>query len=368
MTNTSNIPSDWTLGVEVAPVELANVPVVVDMLREFAAYESATYGQTSEPVRSTPRTLETVMFSSRPMVFGFLARCGLEPAGIYLTCETYSTFAASRRMNAEDLYVRPKFRSAGVGPALLSAVARHGIARGCVGLYGSLLACNTPVIRLYRAIGATFPTERLNFSITGEALHALADGRFWNDCTFGVEIAPVELADVPVVVDMLGEFAAYESATYDQTSEPVRSTPRTLEAEMFSSRPMVFGFLARCGLEPAGVYLVCETYSTFAGSRRMNAEDLYVRPKFRNAGVGPALLCAVARHGIARGCMGLYGSLLASNKPVIGLYRAIGATFPTERLNFSIESKALHALADGRFWSAMPGGALPGPVDVRRAR
>ena len=39
MTNTSNIPSDWTLGVEVAPVELANVPVVVYMLADQRASE-----------------------------------------------------------------------------------------------------------------------------------------------------------------------------------------------------------------------------------------------------------------------------------------------------------------------------------------
>ena len=78
--------------------------------------------------------------------------------------------------------------------------------------------------------------------------------------------------------------------------------------------------------DPAGFALFFHTFSTFLGRPGIYLEDLYVRPEFRGAGVGRALLVHLAKLARERGCGRLEWSVLDWNEAAIGFYRGIGAS------------------------------------------
>jgi GNAT superfamily N-acetyltransferase len=135
----------------------------------------AEYEQVPGPVRSTAESLHAVMFGPAPILFGFIARICGEPAGIILGYETYSTFAANKKLFIEDLFVRPEHRGGGTGRALIAAFAKRCLARGYAGVQWRVLEANAPAIRFYQSIGTVVSTEHRNCSLAGPALRAFAD-------------------------------------------------------------------------------------------------------------------------------------------------------------------------------------------------
>jgi GNAT superfamily N-acetyltransferase len=65
-------------------------------------------------------------------------------------------------------------RRKGLGRALLSALARIAIERGCHRFEWSVLDWNAPALAFYRALGATPLDEWTVHRLTGPALHTLA--------------------------------------------------------------------------------------------------------------------------------------------------------------------------------------------------
>ena len=78
------------------------------------------------PRSSSPRAL----FGERPAAEALIAESGGEVAGYALFFPTFSTFLAIQGVWLEDLFVRPDHRRAGVGRALLAAVAARARERG----------------------------------------------------------------------------------------------------------------------------------------------------------------------------------------------------------------------------------------------
>jgi GNAT superfamily N-acetyltransferase len=75
----------------------------------------------------------------------------------------------------EDLFVRPEHRGAGLGRALLAALARLARERGCGRFEWAVLDWNTPAIRFYESLGASVLPDWRIARVTGDALARLAD-------------------------------------------------------------------------------------------------------------------------------------------------------------------------------------------------
>jgi GNAT superfamily N-acetyltransferase len=75
----------------------------------------------------------------------------------------------------EDLFVRPEHRGAGLGRALLAALARLARERGCGRFEWAVLDWNTPAIRVYESLGASVLPDWRFARVTGDALARLAD-------------------------------------------------------------------------------------------------------------------------------------------------------------------------------------------------
>jgi GNAT superfamily N-acetyltransferase len=97
--------------------------------------------------------------------------------GFALYFHNYSTFLGRRGLYLEDLFVRPEARGRGVGRALLAALARVALERGCGRMDWSVLDWNAPAIAFYESLGARALSDWTVFRLTGPALESLASGR-----------------------------------------------------------------------------------------------------------------------------------------------------------------------------------------------
>ena len=87
----------------------------------------------------------------RPRYFeALVCRRGRTPIGLALYYFTYSTFLGRPTLYLEDLFVLPAERGNGAGRALLRALAKIAVRRGCGRMEWAVLDWNTPSIRFYR--------------------------------------------------------------------------------------------------------------------------------------------------------------------------------------------------------------------------
>jgi GNAT superfamily N-acetyltransferase len=72
------------------------------------------------------------------------------------------------------LFVRPEYRGRGHGKALLSALARLAVERGCRRLDWAVLDWNEPSLRFYRSLGAVPLEDWTLYRLSGDALQTMA--------------------------------------------------------------------------------------------------------------------------------------------------------------------------------------------------
>ena len=154
------------------------------------------------------------------------------------------------------------------------------------------------------------------------------------------EIRAATRGDVPLILSLINDLAEYECLTHE-----VVATEEMLRDSLFGERPVAEVMIAHEGDEPAGFALFFHNFSTFLGRPGIYLEDLYVRPEFRSAGIGRALLLHLARVARERGCGRLEWSVLDWNEPAIGFYRGIGASPVSGWTVYRVSGEALEELA-----------------------
>jgi GNAT superfamily N-acetyltransferase len=153
-----------------------DVPALHALIRELARYERLEHAHVG-----TEEQLRQGLFGERPYCEALVAEdaddaedAGRRVVGFALFFHNYSTFLAQPGMYLEDLFVLPEHRREGHGRALLRAVARLAVERGCGRFEWAVLRWNEPAIRFYEALGAKPLDEWGLFRMTGEALTTLA--------------------------------------------------------------------------------------------------------------------------------------------------------------------------------------------------
>jgi GNAT superfamily N-acetyltransferase len=150
-----------------------DVPVLVQLVRELAAYEKAEH-----EALMTPEQLHTALFGAAPALFGHVALTGHgDVAGFALWFLNFSTWRGTHGIHLEDLYVSPGHRGTGLGRELLRTLAQECVDRGFSRLEWSVLDWNAPSIAFYEAAGATPMDEWTVFRLTGDALTGFAADR-----------------------------------------------------------------------------------------------------------------------------------------------------------------------------------------------
>ena len=154
-------------------------------------------------------------------------------------------------------------------------------------------------------------------------------------------VRPAVAADVPVLLQLVHELAAYE-----REPDAVEATEDMLSAALFGPSPVASCHVALApDGEVVGFALWYVTFSTWTGRPGMWLEDLFVRPEARGTGLGKALLQALAGMCVERGWTRFEWWVLDWNEPARGFYRSLGAAPQEEWTTFRVDGEALRRLA-----------------------
>ena len=150
------------------PANPADASLVVAYIRELAEYE-----RDPEAAVVTAADILKDAFGERPLVKVTLAEWDGQPAGFALWFLNFSTWEGKPGIYLEDLFVRPAFRSHGIGKALLKHLAALAVREGWTRFVWQVLDWNTPAIDFYKAQGARLMSDWITCRVEGEALNAL---------------------------------------------------------------------------------------------------------------------------------------------------------------------------------------------------
>ena len=153
----------------IAAATLADVPLILELIRELADYE-----RMADQVVATEADIARALFGERPCAEAVIARVGAEAAGFALFFQSFSTFVGRPGLYLEDLYVRPSHRGRGIGRGLLAHLASLAVERDCGRFEWSVLDWNELAISSYRRAGAVPMDEWTVYRLAGEPLRALA--------------------------------------------------------------------------------------------------------------------------------------------------------------------------------------------------
>lgn len=146
-----------------------DVPTILELIRGLAEYERLAH-----EMEATAARVRAHGFGRRPYFETIICRRGGTPVGFALYFFTYSTFLARPTLYLEDLFVRPEARGTGAGKALLRALARIAVRRGCGRLEWAVLDWNRPAIGFYKRLGAKLRRQWILTRLTGAPLRRLA--------------------------------------------------------------------------------------------------------------------------------------------------------------------------------------------------
>ncbi len=152
-------------GFELRSAQAQDVPAIVALIGELAAFEKLSHLVSIEPQR-----LQEHLFGVRPVVEALVAERDGGVVGFALFFTNYSTFLGKPGLYLEDLYVQGAHRGNGIGEALLSRLARIANERDYGRFEWSVLDWNVDAIRFYERMGATVMPDWRICRITGEAL------------------------------------------------------------------------------------------------------------------------------------------------------------------------------------------------------
>ena len=133
-------------------------------------------------------------------------------------------------------------------------------------------------------------------------------------------IRPATESDVPAILGLVRELAAYE-----REPDAVVATEEALREALFGADPKVWALIVEHEGRDAGFVLWFLNFSTWEGKHGVYIEDLFVRAEFRGLGYGRALLVELAQLCVANGYARLEWAVLDWNSPAHGFYRTIGA-------------------------------------------
>jgi GNAT superfamily N-acetyltransferase len=157
-----------------------------------------------------------------------------------------------------------------------------------------------------------------------------------------IRIRPAIETDVPTILALIRELAAYERAL-----ESVRTTEADLLRDGFGAQPAFHTLLVEVDGAVVGFALYFFKWSTWEGRRVLHLEDLFVRPSARKLGAGMAIMRALAKETLAQNGTRFEWQVLDWNEPAFKFYEQLGSRILKDWVSVRLDGEDLEALAEG---------------------
>lgn len=141
--------------------------------------------------------------------------------------------------------------------------------------------------------------------------------------------------DLPEVLDLIRELAAYEKAPNEVTV-----SINEMENDGFSPNPVFHFFVAETRHKIIGISLYYIKYSTWKG-KCVFLEDIIVTEQFRKHGIGKKLFDEVVKVAKEMKVKRLEWQVLEWNEPAINFYKKLNANFDNEWLNCKLNHEQI---------------------------
>ncbi len=139
----------------------------------------------------------------------------------------------------------------------------------------------------------------------------------------------------------------YELAEYEKLTDKFRLTREIIERDFFGPDAACHCDLAYVDSVPVGVMTWHRKYASFAASRGIFLEDIFVQPQQRGKGIGKLFFAHLARRALAIGATHIDWVVLDWNKSSIEFYERLGAAEqPKGWLNYRLAGRALESLVE----------------------
>jgi GNAT superfamily N-acetyltransferase len=159
--------------VPVAPVSAADR---ADAARLLHAMERHYEGAGAAPETRAAEALDAVLLAGRPWLGMLLARSGATAVGFVTFSVLFPAEDFRPGLFVKDLFVDEPWRRAGVGAALLGALAREALRRGCARVDWVAARDNAAACALYERVGAARRDGAVLFRLDAGAIARLAAG------------------------------------------------------------------------------------------------------------------------------------------------------------------------------------------------
>jgi GNAT superfamily N-acetyltransferase len=137
----------------------------------------------------------------------------------------------------------------------------------------------------------------------------------------------------------------YELAEYEKLTDKFKLTREIIERDFLGPHAACHCDLVYLDDAPVGVMVWYRKYSSFAASRGIFLEDIFVKPEHRGKGIGKKLFAYLARRASEHGNGHIDWFVLDWNKPSIDFYENLGAELSRGWLSYSLRGEALRNLA-----------------------
>ncbi|SVD06850.1 uncharacterized protein METZ01_LOCUS359704, partial [marine metagenome] len=144
-----------------------------------------------------------------------------------------------------------------------------------------------------------------------------------------LKIRPAGEADVQLLVEFIRALAGYEKLL-----DEVVATEEIVRESLCGKKPAAEALIGEWEGEPVAFAVYFENFSTFMGRSGLYLEDLFVKPEYRQRGIGKGMLKHLAKIAVERGCPRFEWIALDWNEPAIKFYEGLGAKQLTDKRCF----------------------------------
>lgn len=160
------------MNIKIIKAEEKDIPLILSFIKEIAEYEKL-----SDEVIATEESLRQSLFRNNPNAEVIFAYFDNIPIAYAVYFYNFSTFLGKKGLYLEDIFVKPEFRSNGIGKKLFLYLVELAVKNNCGRFEWAVLNWNESAIQFYKKFGAEPLTEWTTFRLTENKMKEILEKR-----------------------------------------------------------------------------------------------------------------------------------------------------------------------------------------------